>query len=63
MVPDFDWRRNLLQLAIIAPFVLLGFIIGLLMDGLRLGFFFSFVGLVIGFFISGVVLMVTGWNN
>lgn len=60
LVPDFSAKRNLLQLAITAPFPIIGFIIGLVIKDVKLGLVLAMVGLIGGVFISGFVLMILG---
>ena len=60
LVPDFNARRNLLQLAITAPFSIIGFVAGLVIKDVKLGLILAVLGLIVGVFISGFVLMILG---
>ena len=60
MVPDFDTKRNLLQLAITAPFAIIGFVAGLVIRDVQFGLILAVAGLLVGVFISGFVLMILG---
>lgn len=63
MVPDFDGKRNRLQLAITAPVVLVCALSGLLTGGIGNAVFWGFLGLLVAVLVSGAVLMVMGWKK
>ena len=60
MVPDFDAKRNWLQLKITAPFGVIGFFVGFLIKDVTVGLFVAGLGLLVGVLISGFVLLILG---
>ena len=63
LVPDLDGKRNLLQLAITIPVVLVCALIGLLTGGIGNAVIWGFVGFLVAVLVSGAVLMVLGWKK
>ena len=51
---------NLLQLAITAPFAVIGFVVGLVTMDAKMGLALAALGLLVGVFISGFVLKILG---
>lgn len=63
LVPDFSAKRNLIQLAITAPIVLIFVIWGASRGGGMGATLYGFGGLLVGVLASGTVLMVMGWKK
>lgn len=63
LVPDFSAKRNLIQLAITAPIVLIFAIWGASRGGATGATLYGFGGLLVGVLASGTVLMVMGWKK
>lgn len=63
LIPDFSAKRNLIQLAITAPVVLIFAIWGASRGGGAGAVLYGFGGLLVGVLASGTVLMLMGWKK
>lgn len=64
MVPNFRKKDNLLQLIVVAAFTVLGVASGVALNAdsrLLGGLLGALAGLILGTFLSGLILMVMGW--